>query len=211
MAQPAPADITAPRLQLFAPRCDYLALAPHLDAAAKAHGIATPRQVRHFMAQVYVESEGLTRLEENLNYTAARLLEVWPSRFDARSATHCAGQPERIACIAYGGRMGNTAAQDGWTYRGRGLLQITGRAAYTAAEQRLGQPFVAQPNLVAEAAGAAATAGDYWRMRGFNLVLAEYSIDTEACARIRRLINGAEMGLQQAQQHLARAATIWRG
>ena len=81
----------------------------------------------HFVSQVLHESGGLRWLEENLNYSAARLVAVWPRRFPTEDrARPYARNPERLANNVYGGRMGNTEPGDGWRYRGRGLIQITG-------------------------------------------------------------------------------------
>ena len=90
----------------------------------------SPLRVAHFMAQVLHESGALTLQIESLNYSAPRLPEVWPSRFkpigplDAADFAH---NEQRLGNEVYGGRMGNTAPNDGFTYRGRGLLQLTGR------------------------------------------------------------------------------------
>lgn len=88
--------------------------------------INSPVRMAAFIAQVGHESGQLTRMVENLNYSADRLRAVWPNRFDAALAAQVARKPEQIADIVYAGRMGNTLPGDGWKYRGRGLIQLTG-------------------------------------------------------------------------------------
>lgn len=90
------------------------------------------RDIAMLLAQVGHESNDLNRLNENLNYSGERLMVVWPSRFKTYArAQHFAGNPERLANEVYGGRMGNTKPGDGWRFRGRGPIQLTGRDNYT--------------------------------------------------------------------------------
>src|SRR5690349_18106471 len=94
---------------------------------------ASPLRVAHFLAQVLHESQALTVEYENLHYAAARLAKVWPARFRPHGPLDPAPyvrDPRKLADLVYGGRMGNTAPGDGYTYRGRGMLQLTGRSAY---------------------------------------------------------------------------------
>src|SRR6185436_7164266 len=96
----------------------------------------TPLRVAHFMAQMLHESGALTIQFESLNYSAERLPKVWPKRFrpagplDPAAFAH---DPEKLANEIYGGRMGNDAPSDGYRYRGRGLLQLTGKESYAEA------------------------------------------------------------------------------
>ena len=95
-----------------------------------------PLRVAHFMAQILHESGGLAIQFENLNYSAQRLPKVWPSRFKPKGSldpAEYANNPKKLANEVYGGRMGNTGAGDGFTYRGRGLLQLTGKESYREA------------------------------------------------------------------------------
>ncbi|ANK72792.1 hypothetical protein FA04_09225 [Ensifer adhaerens] len=84
------------------------------------------------LAEVHHETGGTMRpVEENLNYSARRLMQVWPARFPTlASAEPYAGNPRKLANRVYGGRLGNVEDDDGWVFRGRGLAQITGRANY---------------------------------------------------------------------------------
>jgi len=97
------------------------------------YGIDNPGQLQVFLAQLAHESADFTRLVENLNYRADRLPIVWPDRFpDAATAAVYAHQPQKLANYVYANRMGNgsAASDDGWQFRGRGLIQLTGRDNY---------------------------------------------------------------------------------
>src|SRR4051812_29186673 len=93
----------------------------------------TPLRIAHFMAQVLHESGGLAIQIESLNYSAERLPKIWPSRFKPKGPLDPAAfahNQQKLGNEVYGGRMGNTGPDDGFTYRGRGLLQLTGRDSY---------------------------------------------------------------------------------
>src|SRR3546814_6034257 len=99
------------------------------DSVLGAFGISATRNRLHFFrAQIGHESGGLKVREENMNYSAARLMAAWPGRFpDMASTDGFAHNPEALANHVYGGRMGNDSRGDGWKYRGRGFIQITGK------------------------------------------------------------------------------------
>ena len=101
------------------------AFAAQCAALFAEFGISERQNRLHFfLAQIGHESGGLRVTEENLNYSAARLRQVWPSRFpDLASTQGFAGNPQALANKVYGGRLGNTAPTDGWSYRGRGFIQ----------------------------------------------------------------------------------------
>jgi len=101
------------------------------------YDIVTPKRLAAFLAQTAHESAGFTAVRENLNYSAQALMKTWPSRFNATTAAAYARQPEKIANKVYANRMGNgdEASGDGWRYRGRGLIQTTGKANYTKLAQ----------------------------------------------------------------------------
>lgn len=118
---------------------------------------ADVRNQEIWLAQCLHESGGLRVFVENLNYSAPALARTWPKRFaeDARAielrpnaeARAIAGQPESIANVVYGGRMGNTQPGDGWAYRGRGPIQVTGRESYELAAIETGVPFGTNPDI----------------------------------------------------------------
>ena len=104
-----------------------------------------------FLGQILHESGGLTRFEENLHYSAERLCAVWPKRFPTLAdARPYAANPEALANKVYGGRMGNTAPGDGWRYRGRTPLQLTGKDNYRQVGELMGLDLVANPTLLAD-------------------------------------------------------------
>lgn len=123
-----------------------------------------------FIAQIGHESGQLRRLVENLNYSAEALVRTWPNRFTAQTAAAYARQPEKIANRVYGGRMGNgpEASGDGWRFRGRGLIQLTGRSNYRAAAGGLCLPLEAQPELLEQPEQAAQSAAWWWSTHGLN-------------------------------------------
>lgn len=118
------------------------------------HGIATPDLVAHVMAQISHECGAGHDVVENMNYTAARMMQVWPSRFPtSASAQPFAGNPRALANKVYNGRMGNrTGSDDGWNFRGRGGAQTTGREGYQRVKKATGLDVIAQPDLLIDPA-----------------------------------------------------------
>ncbi|ROL64624.1 glycoside hydrolase family 19 protein [Pseudomonas vranovensis] len=141
---------------------------PALNRAMARYKIDSPVRVAAFLAQVGHESGQLRNLVENLNYSAEALVRTWPNRFTATSAAVCARQPEKIANIVYSGRMGNTRPGDGWRYRGRGLIQLTGRSNYVAAGAGLALPLEDNPELLEQPEHAAMSAAWWWSTHGLN-------------------------------------------
>ncbi|MCW5229714.1 glycoside hydrolase family 19 protein, partial [Pseudomonas aeruginosa] len=141
-----------------------------LNRGMTRFGITSPVRAAAFLAQVGHESGQLTRLVENLNYSARGLAATWPSRYlgaDSQPnalAQRLARNPRAIANNAYASRNGNgdEASGDGWRYRGRGLLQITGRSNYRAAGAGLGQPLEQEPELLEQPEFAALSAAWWW-------------------------------------------------
>lgn len=174
---------------------------------------ATPLRVAHFMAQVLHESGGFTTQFENLNYSAERLPVVWPSRFRPQGKidpAQCAHNPEKLANTVYGGRMGNRGPNDGFTYRGRGLLQLTGKDSYRAATVmvRRDDPdapdFVADPDAVISAQWALVVAAAEWVAKRCNTLA-----DKDDIKGITRAINGGQIGLAERIEWAKRTKAIW--
>ncbi|MBC3411270.1 glycoside hydrolase family 19 protein [Pseudomonas sp. SWRI51] len=143
---------------------------PALNRAALRWKIDSRVRMAAFLAQVGHESGQLRNLGENLNYSADALVRTWPSRFTSQTAGAYARQPEKIANRVYGGRMGNgpESSGDGWRFRGRGLIQLTGRDNYRAAGLTLGLPLEDQPELLEQAEHAAQSAAWWWAEHGLN-------------------------------------------
>lgn len=162
-----------------------------ITIAMSRYGITTRARVAAFLAQVGHESAGLSRIEENLRYTASRLLAVFPQYFDADQAKAYANKPEAIAARVYANRNGNgpEASGDGWRYRGRGLIQITGSANYAEQAVFLGLPLMAEPERLLQPGPAALSAAAYWQSRSLNGLA-----DAGQFATITRRINGGLNG-----------------
>ena len=162
---------------------------PVLNTAMSRYQIVGANRIAAFVAQVGHESGHLTRLVENLNYSADALCRNWPSRFSMELASAVARKPEQIANIAYGNRMGNTAPGDGWKYRGRGLIQITGKNNYRACCEALGLDLNAQPELLEKPQHACMSAAWFWATNGLNTFADAGKIDA-----ITQRINGGQTG-----------------
>jgi len=184
--------ITPASLHAFARHCDAAALAPLLSAEAARRQIDTPARVSAWMGQMAVESAYFTVFSENLNYSAEALVATWPTRFPAAIAARYAHNPPRIANRAYAGRMGNgdEAGGDGWRFRGRGVLQTTGRANYAQAAALTGLDLVAEPDLLLAPANAVLAAGAYWQSRAINPLA-----DAGDIEGVTRAVNGGLNGL----------------
>ena len=143
-----------------------------------------------FLGQVLHESGMLERLEENLNYSAERLCEVWPARFPRLAdALPYARSPEALANRVYGGRLGNTQPGDGWRYRGRGLLQVTGRDNYAAVGRALVLDLVGNPDQLALPAIALRASIAWWERNVPDSAMGDIK-------RVTRTVNGGTNGLQ---------------
>jgi putative chitinase len=173
------------------------------------YNITTWRRVAQWIAQMGQESGDFRFLTENLNYSASGLRKTWPRHFPtAQIAQEYQRQPERIANRAYANRIGNgdEASGDGWKFRGRGLIQVTGRANYTDASVALygdAQILLDEPELLAETDGAVRSACWYWNSRRLNT-----HADNEDTVRVTRIINGGTHGLAERQARYARARSV---
>lgn len=160
-------------------------------------GITDPNEQALFMATMHHESAGFTRMEENLNYRSAdRLMSVnSKARGAGREQVEAAiaGGPEAVGELLYGGRkdLGNTETGDGYRFRGRGAIGLTGRANYERAGKALGLDLVNNPDLAADPAVAAKVATWYWKDKK-GLSEAAKNGDVE---RVRKLVNGGYNGL----------------
>jgi predicted chitinase len=143
------------------------------------------------MANVDHESGGFKAKEENLNYSAKRLQEVFPKYYKTpEDARGDAGNPEAIANKVYGGRMGNTEAGDGYKYRGRGNLQLTGKDQYAEMGKKLGVDLVNNPDLAMDPKYSAQIAVQHWKSSG-----ADKAAQAGDMTRARKLTNGGINGL----------------
>jgi putative chitinase len=164
-----------------------------LNETFERFDINTPERQAAFIGQCGHESGGFKILQENLNYSAEGLQKTWPKRFPTlEDAQPYARQPEKIANKVYAGRNGNgdEASGEGWRYRGRGCIQLTGKANYNAAGDALGVDFLADPDVVATPQYAALTAGWFWFIHDLNSLA-----DARDDLAITKKINGGTNGL----------------
>ena len=159
---------------------------PHLVRAMTRFGITTRLRAVHFLAQLGHESLGLSLLEENLNYSATGLLDTFDKYFNPTTAAQYARRPERIANRVYASRNGNgdEASGDGWKYRGRSPIQLTGRGNYLAIGAAINRPLVDQPDLAIEIAVGSEIAAAYWQTNGLNTLA-----DGDDVLQVSRRIN----------------------
>lgn len=166
-------------------------LAP-LSAACARFSISTVDRLAAFIGQCAVESGRFTTLQENLNYTTPeRIRAVFPSRVQTQAdAQALVRNPQALANRVYALRNGNGDAisGDGWRFRGRGLIQLTGKANYAAAATGLALPLVTNPDLAAQPEGACMTAAWFWSARKLNALA-----DAQRWDDITRAVNGPAM------------------
>lgn len=167
-----------------------------LNAALDKYEINTPERVAMFMAQVGHESGGLKRREENLNYSAQRLTQVFPKYFRDVDPNDYARNPEKIANRVYGNRMGNgdEDSGDGYRYRGRGFIQLTGKNNYKAFADAMGMSLDEAVDYLSTAEGAAMSAAWFWDMRNLNA-----DADRGDVVTVTKKINGGTIGLHERQ------------
>jgi putative chitinase len=177
-----------------------------LVKVAERFAINTPARMAAFLAQTGHESGGYRALTENLNYSADGLLRIFPKYFPNRALAEAyARQPQRIASRVYGGRMGNgpEATGEGWKFRGRGVIQLTGRQNVTA--------FAADMKMTVDEAvayleteeGAVMSAGWFWGRSNLN-----QWVDRDDFITLTRRINGGTIGLEDRQQKWAKAKKL---
>jgi putative chitinase len=176
-----------------------------LNETFQRFDISTFVQQASFIGQCGHECGNFRTLEENLNYRAETLLKLWPRRFNASNVGEYARNPKKIANMVYSNRMGNRdeASGDGYRFRGRGCIQLTGHANYYHAGQACGVDFVMQPDLVATPMYAAMTAGWFWSTQKLNqFARAPNDIDYVG---MTKKINGGTIGLDDRKERITKA------
>lgn len=170
------------------------------DCAAK-FGIDSPLRLAHFLAQCAHESAEFKALEENLNYSADGLKKVFPKYFPDDLANGYARQPEKIASRVYANRMGNgdEASKDGYKYRGRGYIQLTGKDNYGAFAKAIGDDVVTNPDWV-KIKYPLLSAAWFWNTRALN-ELADQGASDDVVTKITKKVNGGTLGLDDRISH----------
>ena len=162
------------------------------------YGIDTPLRKAHFLAQVAHESGGFKFVVENLNYSASVLYNVFRKYFpNLDIANEYTRQQEKIANKVYANRMGNGNEEsgDGWKYRGRGALQLTGKNNYTAFAKYLDRPEILDnPDLVATE--YAFESAMFFFDRNNLWSICDKGIDSNTMTKLTRRINGGTNGLE---------------
>src|SRR6266705_1158084 len=205
--------ITIDQLDMAVPEGHYEDLIRYIDflnEGMETFEINTPNRIAAFIAQLAHESGDFRSTEENLNYSWQALRKTWPSHFSTDEiAQGYHRQPEKIADRAYASRNGNgdEASGDGWRFRGRGLIQITGRANYLAYSQAIAEPGVmTSPEQLALPPHAALSACWFWHEHGLN-ALADVG-DEASFNQITLRINGGWNGKEDRLQNWAEAKTV---
>ena len=176
-----------------------------LNELLPKHDITSLLRVSAFLAQCGHESGGFTVLKENLNYSTTQLLAVWPSRFTQKIVGQYARKPEKIANKVYADRMGNGTEEsgDGWKYRGRGLIQLTGKINYFSFAKAIGMPYDEITPYMETKAGAVESACWYWSNNRINSI-----VDTGGMRKLTKIINGGVHGLADRENRYTQIKTI---
>ena len=175
-----------------------------VEALQSAGILEMANRLQYFLAQLGHESNGLTHREENLNYSASRLMEIWPGRFPTLEiARQYAHDPEKLANFVYGGRLGNKDPGDGYRYRGRGYIQLTGRDTYREMGKIAGLDLEAHPELAAKPENAVKIACAFWTSRKLNP-----SCDIGDFTGVTQKINGGTNGLNDRLDWLRKVKQV---
>ena len=160
--------------------------------------VNTKLRIAHFMAQISHES-GLKPISENLNYSSQGLIQTFSKYFTTTEAINFANQPEKIANRVYANRMGNgdEKSGDGWKYRGRGFIQITGKINYFQLANDTDLDCLKNPDLLLQEANAMISALWFWNKAGLNKLA-----DKNDIKGITRKINGGYNGLEHRTELL---------
>jgi putative chitinase len=202
-------SISTKQLTRLAPNCrsSYQEALKTADEVLEKYQInLTPLRLAHFMAQVLHETDGLTILRESMNYSAKRMLEVWPSRFKSEAAAApYAHDPRALANQVYNGRMGNRAgSDDGWNFIGRGMLQLTGKEDYQAYGTSLNIDLIVEPELALDPRYCLKLAALEWDHKQCNV-----DADEDSIRKVTKKINGGLVGLASRIDWLRKTKQEW--
>ena len=163
--------------------------------------INTPLRLAHFLAQCGHESGGFKVVSENLNYGAAGLQSIFKKYFTAESAKEYQRKPEKIANIVYANRMGNgnQASGEGYKFRGRGFIQLTGKDNYTAFDKTVEDDILATPDLVATKYPLLSAAW-FFHKNGLHKIADEGATDV-VVTKVTKRVNGGTIGLPDRIKH----------
>ena len=173
--------------------------------------INTPLRLAHFLAQCGHESGGFKAVSENLNYGAAGLQSIFKKYFTAESAVEYARKPEKIANIVYANRMGNgnQASGEGYKFRGRGFIQLTGKDNYTAFDKVVEDDILATPDLVATKYPLLSAAW-FFHKNGLHKIADEGATDA-VVTKVTKRVNGGTIGLADRIKHFNEYNNLLKG
>lgn len=181
-----------------------------LNKVLPKYEINTPNRIAGFISQTGHESANYKITEENLNYSADRLNAIFPKYFRraGRDAAEYHGKPSKIANIVYANRMGNgnTVSNDGFNFRGRGIIQLTGRNNYTAFAESIDMTVEEVIEYVCTKEGAIASACWFWKENKLN----DYC-DAGNVKGLTKRINGGDHGLKDRENRWERALAVFNG
>jgi putative chitinase len=168
---------------------------------AKKFNITTPLRLAHFLSQCGHESGGFRLVNENVNYSAAGLKGIFGKYFPGNLSESYARQPQKIASRVYGGRMGNGAEStgDGYKFRGRGYIQLTGKDNYTRFGKFIGKDTVANPDLVATKYPLASAAFFFDSNKLWSIC--DKGSDNATVTAVTKRVNGGTIGLADRIKH----------
>lgn len=167
-----------------------------LPSIINKYQIDTPLRMSHFLSQCHHESGGFKSTTENMKYSSARLLQVFPRHFKSLDDTKgYAMHPERIGNKVYANRLGNgdESSGDGYKYRGRGYIQVTGKNKYIILDKMLNEDIVSNPDLIALKFPLFSAAW-FWDSVKLNSI-ADKGATIEICEQVTKKVNGGKLGL----------------
>jgi putative chitinase len=177
------------------------AVIAQIPDAAKKFNISNPLRLAHFLAQCGHESAGFKAIQENLNYSADGLKKIFPKYFPGNLAEGYARNPEKIASKVYGGRMGNgdETTKEGFKFRGRGYIQLTGKDNYTKFAKFIGEDTVGNPDLVATKYPLASAAFFFDSNKLWDIC--DKGSDDATVTAVTKRVNGGTIGLADRIKH----------
>ena len=201
ITEPAPApSVGGLKLEKLKGHIPDAVIAQIPDTASKFQ-INTPLRLAHFLAQCGHESGNFKATQENLNYSADGLKKIFPKYFPGNLSESYARNPEKIASKVYGGRMGNgdESTKEGYKFRGRGYIQLTGKANYAAFAKAINEDTVSNPDLVSTKYPLASAAW-FFSKNGLNAI-ADKGADDATVTAVTKRVNGGTIGLADRIKH----------
>jgi len=177
------------------------AVISQIPDTAEKFNITNPLRLAHFLSQCGHESGGFKAVSENLNYSAKGLVGTFGKYFNSTTAAQYERKPEMIASRVYGGRMGNgdEASKEGYKFRGRGYIQLTGKSNYTNFAKFIGEDTIANPDLVATKYPLASAAFFFDSNKLWSIC--DKGADTATVTAVTKRVNGGTIGLDDRIKH----------